>query len=671
MNHPGLAEKFNNARQAFGHYQTSASKQRSRGLITIPVVVHVVHDGDTVGGNENISDAQIISQIEALNRDFRNLNPGLSSVPAVFRSLAADFEIEFCLASRDPDGNPTSGIERINGGRATWDKTLADQLKPSTIWNPSQYLNIWTMRLGGANASTLGYAQFPGMPDSTDGVVIDYTAFGTTGSVHPSFSRGKTTTHEIGHWLGLFHIWGDDQGACSLDDGIADTPLQASENFGCPSFPHVSCNNGPDGDMFMNFMDYTDDHCSGMFTIGQKALADFTLTTSRLAIRSSHGCVSTTVNERDMAVTGLLFPTAQICTDRFTPIIQVRNHGSATITSMLVNYQVDGAGLRQFHWHGNIPTYALDYVTLPEMTLPAGLHSLYIYLSAPNGGADQYPGNEDASINFNIADTGSGAPIPAAEHFESGALPAAWQLQNPDGDRSWLFDASSGTAWFDNFSGTASNNPRGKRDGLITPEFDFHTSEYPYISFRLAYARKSDASKDSLIVYYSPDCGYSWWRIFAKGSAALATAADRPAAFIPQAGEWREERIPVYMLANQSKIKFRLENYSDFGNNIYVDDFKVNLSAVGTGSMPPDGMRLNVFPNPNEGRFYMTLNITVAEDVRIELFNANGQKVRELWENRMRTIPLEVDLSGFPKGLYVARVTASDFYFCKKILIDK
>lgn len=672
---PQLAEQFKTSRAQLKQYQATAGKQ-GRAVVTVPVVVHVVHDGDAVGESENISDAQVQSQIDALNRDFRNQNPSTASIPAVFRVLAADFEIEFCLASRDPDGNPTSGINRINAGRTTWDRNQAEAFKPSTIWDRDDYLNIWVMRLGGTNANTLGYAQFPGMADSTDGVVIDYTAFGTIGNVDPDYNRGKTTTHEVGHWLGLFHIWGDDEGACTMDDDVADTPIQASENFGCPGFPKVSCSNGPNGDMFMNYMDYADDACSGMFTIGQKEVADYTLATSRLAISASQGCVPTTVNQRDMAIIDLIFPTGKLCTEVFVPVIRVRNHGGATVTSMLINYQLDGSGLNQYFWSGHIPSLGYDNIYLPELTQAAGQHSIAIYLSSINGGLDQNPGNEDVTINYEIISSGAGAAIPASEGFEGGSLPAGWQLQNPNNDRTWNVTSAAGAGYtyfsavFDNFSGSAANNPRGKRDGLITPEYDFHASgNIPYITFDVAYARKSNTSKDSLIVYYSADCGFSWRRVFAKGGSSLATAPDSFVAYVPQAGEWRSEEIWLPEMVNQSKVMFRFENYSDYGNNIYIDNFRVNLTAVGIENNSEVSTVLKIVPNPNNGHFSLVVSLDRPEDLLVRLYASSGEVVKEFEAKHVQHWAEIIDLSSFSAGLYLVRVAVSSSIAYQKIIV--
>lgn len=263
-------EKYDLRRQQIENYTNDFIAHGGgldRALVTIPVVVHVVWNTAT----ENISDAQVQSQIDVLNADFRKLNADASSVPSAFAGLAADANIEFCLATVDPNGNPTNGITRTQ--TATTAFGTNDQVKSASTggvnaWSRDQYLNIWVCDISGG---ILGYAQFPGGAASTDGVVCDYQYFGTNGTATAPFNKGRTATHEVGHWLNLFHIWGDDGTGCTGSDQVADTPNAAGPNYGCPTFPNVTCSNGPNGDMFMNYMDYTDDACMYMFSNAQAA----------------------------------------------------------------------------------------------------------------------------------------------------------------------------------------------------------------------------------------------------------------------------------------------------------------------------------------------------------------------------------------------------------------
>jgi len=234
------------------------------GVTEIPLVVHVVYS-NSVG---NISDAQVQSQLDVLNLDYRATNADRAKVPGVWSSLVADARIQFALANTDPEGNPTSGITRTQTSLQSFstDDTVKSGAKGGADpWPSDRYLNLWVCQLGGG---LLGYAQFPGGPPATDGVVILHTAFGTAGTATSPFNLGRTATHEIGHWLNLIHIWGD-RLDCKGTDDVDDTPPAQAPNYNKPAFPHVSCNNGPDGDMFMNYMDYVDDDSMFMFTPGQ------------------------------------------------------------------------------------------------------------------------------------------------------------------------------------------------------------------------------------------------------------------------------------------------------------------------------------------------------------------------------------------------------------------
>jgi hypothetical protein len=243
-----------------------------RKLITIQVVVHVVAKTD----EENISDEQIESQIEVLNQDYRGTNADRSKVPDVWAGLAADPNLQFALATKDPKGKPTNGITRVQTTRdsfGTGDSVKTKAGGGTPPWATDRYLNFWVCNLG---EGLLGYAQFPGGPARTDGVVILYTAFGTKGAAADPFNLGRTATHEVGHYLNLRHIWADSND-CSGSDQVSDTPRAQMPNYGKPDFPHISCNNGPNGDMFMDYMDYVDDAAMFMFTQGQAARMNATL----------------------------------------------------------------------------------------------------------------------------------------------------------------------------------------------------------------------------------------------------------------------------------------------------------------------------------------------------------------------------------------------------------
>jgi len=259
---PGL-QASRNAAQNFVllHQSSRISSDITEKTITIPVVVHVVYHYAT----ENISDSMVKTQIFALNRDFRKQNGDTVKIPEAFKAFVADCRIEFQLATVDPKGSATSGIIHKYTPITKW--SMDDKIKLSSEmgddgWDPKSYLNIWV----GALDKFLGYSSVPGDPADKDGVVISSVAFGNR-QPGGAYSMGRTAIHEVGHWLGLRHLWGD---ADCGDDGVADTPKQETFTNGCPSGVRISCNNAPYGDMYMDYMDFTNDACLVMFTKGQK-----------------------------------------------------------------------------------------------------------------------------------------------------------------------------------------------------------------------------------------------------------------------------------------------------------------------------------------------------------------------------------------------------------------
>jgi Pregnancy-associated plasma protein-A len=303
-------------------------------LLTIPIIVHIVHNGEPVGSGMNISQAQIKAQIEVLNEDFRRLQgtPGFNDSP-----VGADIEIEFCLSPVNENGVAMTepGIHRYNGNKANWSRTeIENQLKPTTIWNPNLFYNIWTVKFAATDANLLGYAQFPdqsgltGLPASgpatTDGVVVRYQSFGSSDKgtfpvMEAPYNKGRTLTHETGHWLGLRHIWGD--GNCA-EDFVADTPPAAGPSSGCPT-GRITCGGT---NMVENYMDYSYDACMNIFTQGQK--------TRMLAV------MEVSPRRKTLLQAGLCSPlVADVPTPNFTVDNQlVLKGGEASFTDLSTNF---------------------------------------------------------------------------------------------------------------------------------------------------------------------------------------------------------------------------------------------------------------------------------------------------------------------------------------------
>ncbi len=290
-NDPQRLERLNALEQHTHAFAADFDPHGQRAVITIPTVVHVVWNTAA----QNISDALVNAQIAQLNADFAKLNSDASTIPSLFAGLAANTEIQFCLAQRDPNGNPTNGIVRRQTGTASFSSNNAVKFTAqggSDAWPASSYLNLWVCNLGGG---LLGYAQFPGGSASTDGVVVLYSSVGslTVPGSAPPFDHGRTATHEVGHWLNLRHIWGDQNCGSDL---VSDTPTHNTSNGGCPAYPHYSTCAGTPVEMTMNYMDYTDDNCMTMFSAGQSTRMNAVLAPGglRASITSSLGCTPPT-----------------------------------------------------------------------------------------------------------------------------------------------------------------------------------------------------------------------------------------------------------------------------------------------------------------------------------------------------------------------------------------
>ncbi len=409
-----------------GKYGTS----NTQSIFNIPVIVHVIHNNEslntissTSGGNLNA--AQVIDQINILNKDYNGLNADTSLIPSVFKPVLGKFQVHFCLAVVNPTGGILAepGIDRINRSSKGWSappytQTYIDAtIKPNSIWDPTKYLNIWVCNLG---SGLLGYATFPAAGTSglsglgtsvgtstSDGVVVLNTAFGSIGTAGSGqYNKGRTATHEVGHWIGLRHIWGD---ANCGNDYCNDTPPAQNANYNCPTYPYKlgTCSGNTTGEMTMNYMDYTDDACMYMFTMDQKNRAQLILTNSpmRAALVTSTVCNLPTVGN-DIGISYVSKPTysqTANCTNTISPVINVTNFGSTTLNSALFSFNVDGVNTQTMSWTGTVTPNTSFTLGLPTLTVSTvGAHIFSVNVTSPNGGSDNNLTNNSNLQNFYI-----------------------------------------------------------------------------------------------------------------------------------------------------------------------------------------------------------------------------------------------------------------------------
>jgi len=518
---------------------------RLNAIVTIPVVVHIVLPNPYV-----VSDEDVQAQIDRLNLDFAGMNGDSSNASATFLALRGHSLIQFCLAKRTPTGQLTSGIERRTSETTSKPLTSEDPIKYQSMggldqWDPASYLNLWIGDDEGAG-DILGYAHFPGTtPVAEDGVFINYRSWGSsTCYTLPDYNKGRSATHEIGHYLGLMHIWGDDNGCsgddfrnltevqstCSLPAGlfnpvgkgntaedIGDTPNQAGETTNCSVGETTdACASTTPGKMYQNFMDYSLDACLTMFTKKQVERMEWVLDHCRASLKSSLGCQPPSssvtrdasplesVNPGGVELIGCntkSYSSVVLCAGSFAPKVRIINNASTLLTTLTVGYEIDKGTPVTKTFTVNLPLGATAVVSFDAISISAGHHEIKFFTSNPNGNIDQVPANDNLTTSFTVNGTTS---VPFTESFLSASFPPAnWSVINPDGGITWqrneLGKNNPGSAYVNTFNYDKNNEV----DDLVSPRISFNPVGIDSIklSFDLAAATYSDPGEQGLWEY--------------------------------------------------------------------------------------------------------------------------------------------------------------------------
>ena len=634
----------------------------------IPIVFHVVVADQTL-----VTDAQLMAQLDVLNKTFAGTNADASGLPSYFKPLFGHSKIQFCLAQRTPDDEITNGIDRISTTKASFSH-MNDGVKYTNsggteIWNGDKYFNVWVCAL--AN-NLLGYGTFPddGKPNE-QGVVIEYRSL--PGGSFGNYNDGKTLTHETGHYFNLIHIWGDDDGACTGTDYIDDTPNQANFSSGCYSgIKTDNCTPNGNGILYQDYMDYSYDKCLVLFTALQEARMETALLNNRSSLIISDGCTPVIQMPLDAQLKTIVTPGKRICTNNFTPTVLLRNMGIQTLSSVIISTVIDNGTPVKFNWSGTLNSLAKIAVTINTINLTSGIHKLKIYVSSPNMGVDQ--NNKNDTINTTIQYYDAVANI--KEGFEGNTFPPqAWDIVNPDNDVTWkkatgIAHTGNNCVMIDNFN----NTNIGQQDYLRLPDLNLAGADSAYFSFQVAASTFTPVTTagnnwDTLEVVVSTDCGVTYTSLYKKwGASLITTDNEKTTEFKPATSEWRKDSINITSYINSGKLILAFRNTTGNENNIYLDDINIRTQIINP-NLKASGFL--VTPNPAKNIITVQFYPNPTNLISVQLYNLTGQKLAEKSILTGQGIPAyNFNISNYPAGAYFVRAVFTDKVIIKKLIKD-
>jgi PKD repeat protein len=652
--HPEWVPQYRHSAEYLEEFTRNFHEERSGGqeVYIVPIVFHVIH----LNGSENISDEQIYNAVSILNRDFNLENADISAVVPAFQGITANCGIRFALAARDPQGNCTKGINRIVSSLT---ETGTDEVKNLIHWPRDQYLNIYVcMEADGA----AGYAYMPASVDNIfmqdlDGIVIKHQYVGNIGTGSNQTSRALT--HEVGHYLNLFHTWGPTNSPaqpenCNSSDFVEDTPT---------TIGHTTCNLsgascGSDLDNVQNYMEYS--YCSRMFTQGQANRMRATLN-SGVADRNN------LISQSNLVATGVLDPplcAAAYVADRKTTCVGIpvnfsdgSYHG---VTTWTWNFG-DGTTLSGSDpaVHQN-PSYAFNTPGTYTVTL-----------NVSNGVQ-----NVTSTTNAVITVLASGTnPVPVVEGFENTFPSPNWFIENVNGDISWEQTTSaqySGAKGLRlrNYNATLLNNS----DILYSNTYDMSGADTAYISFKWAYASRVTETSDRFRVSISGDCGEVWFlKRQLNGTGSMQTANAINTAFTPNnVSQWDEDVVMVTeadYLTDNFRVMF--EFIGNGGNNFFIDDINItsNANTSGIESLNKD-YNLKLFPNPSSNTMELVWNQAGSADFTAVLYDQLGKVVEKVNKTNQPAGELRHTFAHQTAGMYQLVIQYGSQTITRKIVFE-
>lgn len=618
----------------------------------IPVVFHVLHQY----GPENISDAQIQDCIRHMNEDYRKLNADTINIIAPFIPVAADCEIEFRLATLDPNGNCTNGIDRIYTSKTN----SANNNSKLNQWPNTKYLNIWTA-LTLENTGAAAYSQYPsvaaGSP-SIDGIMSRHDYIGTIGTGGPSGAH--TISHEAGHWMNLQHCWGstNSPGVACGDDGVSDTPI--TKGWDHCDLSGANCTSGVIENV-QNFMEYS--YCDCMFTVGQR---------NRMwaALNASTAGRNNLWTQSNLVATGVYnWPSTTVCAPKadFWSAKQAICEGrQVTFT----DYSWNGHPTSwQWNFPGGTPSTSTD--SIPTVTYnTAGIYD--VTLVASNGsGSDTLTRTGFVRVNNTSATV---APATFSYNAASDFPGQGGWVNNPDaGTTTWSWVSTAGA------NGTTSslrinnyNNTAGQIDEYITPSFDISNLIGAKLYFYVANAQRSSTSADLLRVFTSTNCGENWTPTsYSRTGATLSTAGVVSTVFTPNASQWRRDSLNLNGLAPRTNIRFKFQNVSDRGNNTYIDEFQINGTPNNADEVDEVTTGFGLYPNPTSSTTAIQFKINSTRHVKITVLDMAGRNVQEVMDQTMSPDFYEVPVTLNTNGIYMIDLSVDGKHHVRRLVVSQ
>ncbi len=644
--HPELLQVQGALENFTEQYTATHSNERSGTVLIIPIVFHIIHNY----GAENISEAQVFDQVRILNEDFRKLSADTASIVSVFKPIAADCEIEFRLATLDPNGNCTNGIDRIQS-LLTYNADDNSKLNP---WPSNKYLNIWVVSDLG-NSGAAAYAYYPGTaPAGKDGVISLHGYIGSIGT--GALGRSRVLTHEIGHCMNLAHVWGstNNPGVACGDDGVNDTPVTKG---------WVSCNiNGsvcspPSLENVQNYMEYS--YCCNMFTEGQK-------TRMRAALNSSAGSRNNLWQMANLISTGTDGTSASVC---------------APVSDFAVNriFICEGDSLvyNDLSWQGQPASWNWSFpggspststAQVPTVVYPVpGVYDATLTVS-------NVTGSDTKTRTSYITVSGAATqPAPVVEGFENTFPDPNAAVLNYDNGNTWQqVNTASASGTYSMKINNFSTNTTGAIDDFITPAYDFTGLEASTLKFKIAYSQRSDTSRhDELKVYYSLNCGETWVLRYHKSGSGLATVSPHSAAYTPAGiNDWRQDAVSVAILAGKPNVRFKFQAISAKGNNMYIDDINIFGSPLDVYENSSALTSYQLSPVPVNSLMNIDFNLTKNSHVNIEIYDIPGKRISTIANEKLNQGMHNFKFSPqLPNGIYFLRITVDGIVEMKKFVV--